>query len=127
MATANPTVKAVLNHLLQNGGGKYKVIEEWKSEDGSSWYRKWSNDFKEVALSVPGSESNHTFPIAFSDTNYMVVCGSVKANSATADNATAVNWAWTWFGLSKKTTSGISRGGSASDSSAEISIYAFGY
>ena len=109
------------------GGCKYKVIEEWKSEDGSSWYRKWSNDFKEVALSVPGSESNHTFPIAFSDTNYMVVCGSVKANSATADNATAVNWAWTWFGLSKKTTSGISRGGSASDSSAEISIYAFGY
>lgn len=109
------------------GGGKSKIVEEWKSEDGRSWYRKWSNDFKEVALSVPGSERNYTFPIAFSDTNYTVVCGSVSANSRTADNTIAVHWGWTWFGLSEKTTSGISRGGSPSDSGIEISIYAFGY
>lgn len=33
MATANPTVKAVLNHLLQNGGG-YKDSRaklEWRN------------------------------------------------------------------------------------------------
>lgn len=26
MATANPTVKAVLNHLLQNGGGVHRRL-----------------------------------------------------------------------------------------------------
>ena len=124
---ADQTTKKVLDYLKANGGGNYKVIEEWKSEDGSSWYRKWSSGFKEVALSVPGTESNHTFPIAFSDTNYIVVCGSVADNTVTADNTIAVLWGWAWFGLSKKTTSGISRGGNASDGSKEINIYAFGY
>lgn len=100
--TADQTTKKVLDYLKANGGGNYKVIEEWKNEDGSSWYRKWSNGFKEVALSVPGSESNHTFPIAFSDTNYIVVCGCVRANPQTAENNVSNNWIWTWFGLSKK-------------------------
>lgn len=100
--TADQTTKKVLDYLKANGGGNYKVIEEWKSEDGRSWYRKWSNDFKEVALSVPVSESNHTFPIAFSDTNYIVVCGTVRPNPQTADNNIANNWVWSWFGLSKK-------------------------
>lgn len=124
---ADQTTKKVLDYLKANGGGNYKVIEEWKNEDGSSWYRKWSNGFKEVALSVPLSERNYTFPIAFSDTSYMVACGSLADSPRTADNPIAVLWGWTWFGLSTKTTSGISRGGSVSDSGININIYAFGY
>lgn len=47
MATADSTVKAVLNHLLQNEGGNHKVIEEWHSESGGQWWRKWSDGYLE--------------------------------------------------------------------------------
>lgn len=71
MAEANVTVKAVLNHLLQNGGGSSKVVEEWHANDGSSWYRKWSSGYveqggKTVAL-APDATATVTFPLSFQD------------------------------------------------------------
>ena len=43
MATANANVKKVLNALRGEGS----VIKSWKSDDGTQWYRKWSDGFLE--------------------------------------------------------------------------------
>ena len=100
------------------------VTQTWKS--GSSWYRVWSDGFKEVALTGSTSLGTYTFPIAFSDTNYTVVSGSVGNKPITSYDSTLDAWAWSYFGLSRKTTSSISRGGGAS-AGTSINIYAFGY
>ncbi len=69
MATANATVKKVLDHLLQNGGGNTKVIKEWHS--GSSWYRQWQSGFIEQGgvytqdSSAGALQKEITFPIPF--------------------------------------------------------------
>lgn len=67
MATANPTVKAVLNHLLQNGGGISKVIEEW--HEGTGWYRVWSSGLIEQGGMTETLDADQsvavTFPIEF--------------------------------------------------------------
>ena len=63
MAEANATVKAVLNHLLQNGGGSSKVVEEW--HQGTEWYRVWSDGFIEQGGSLESSSaiSNKTISL----------------------------------------------------------------
>ena len=83
MATANPTVKAVLNHLLQNGGGNHKVIEEWHSASGSQWWRKWSDGYLEQGGLWNETSSNEgyrdktiTLPVSFGTANYVVVVQS---------------------------------------------------
>ena len=78
MATADSTVKAVLNHLLQNGGG-IKIIEQ--SSNGAIAWRIWSNGFIEQWLTpsntrLRGDESMNktfSFPKPFSDTSYALV------------------------------------------------------
>lgn len=74
MATADADVKKVLNFLKSNGGGISTVVYEWKSEDGLSWYRKWSNGL--IEQWTRSEKSNNvlvTLPTSFSDTNYVVV------------------------------------------------------
>lgn len=74
MATADATVKAVLNHLLQNGGGISTIVDEWR--EGSEWYRVWSNGLIEQGGFVPTQvQSNISFNTAFTSTNYsFLVC-----------------------------------------------------
>ena len=73
MATANTTVKAVLNHLLQNGGGKSKVIETGTSNN--IFYRVWSDGLIEQWLIVSQQNNNksYTFPKPYSSENYCLV------------------------------------------------------
>ena len=74
MATANATVKKVLDHLLQNGGGNSKVIKEWHS--GSSWYRQWQSGFIEQGGQVTPDVANNyvvTLHTPFTTTGYSVL------------------------------------------------------
>lgn len=74
MAEANPTVKAVLNHLLSNGGG---VVDSWDDGNGN-WYQKFSNGFLIQGWTYSGNPPTNspisiTFPTSFSGKNYVVL------------------------------------------------------
>ena len=78
MPTANTTVKAVLDHLLANGGGTSKIIEEW--HQGTEWYRKWSNGFIEQGGEDQFGNVNGTtvsLHTPFSSSTYIVTLGRV--------------------------------------------------
>lgn len=51
--------------------GTAHVVETWKSGNGSSWYRKWSDGWIEQGGPMSSNE-NVTFHVAFSNTNYYV-------------------------------------------------------
>ena len=73
MATANANVKKVLNALRGEGS----VIKSWKSDDGTQWYRKWSDGFLEQGgvVSDINTEASVTvtFPLAFSSVCSVIV------------------------------------------------------
>lgn len=127
MATADSTVKAVLNHLLQNGGGKYKVLESWKSEDGSSWYRKWSDGLIEQGVTFTTTPTSDwsgevSLPVAFSSEAFDVLAQAFKLDKNSGDRAVTSD-------VYGKTTSSVFCGwylnGAAYTTS--IYIYARGY
>lgn len=96
MATANPTVKAVLNHLFQNGGGISKVIEEWVSEDGKQWYRVWSSGFIEQGGNDYGTvfaaRRNIVFIKPFTKTVVSLLFGSAgEPNNTTFEGGVVMN------------------------------------
>lgn len=107
--------------------GAAHIVKTWKSSDGSSWYRKWSDGFIEQGCIFRGSSTYVSFPVAFSNTRYTVTVGSVSYDTQTGGNVLAVNYGWSWFGLSKKTTASVGRGGSIAASDLDIYIYACGY
>ena len=73
MATANETVKKVLEDLRKNGGGKSKVIETGTSNN--IFYRVWSDGLIEQWLIVSEQNTNksYTFPKPYSSENYCLV------------------------------------------------------
>lgn len=83
MATANETVKKVLEDLRKNGGGSHKVIEEWHSESGGQWWRKWSDGYleqgglwNEAGPAEGYTDRTITLPVSFGTVNYVVVVQS---------------------------------------------------
>lgn len=51
--------------------GAAHVVETWKSSNGSSWYRKWSDGWIEQGGPMSTNE-NVTFHVSFSNTNYYI-------------------------------------------------------
>ena len=86
---SDQTVKKVLDYLKANGGGNYKVIEEW--HEGTEWYRVWSSGLVEQGgLADVTNASNGkevTFLKAFS-TVVLNMTATVKDN--TEENLLAV-------------------------------------
>lgn len=85
MATADADVKKVLNYLKSNGGGNYKVIESWRSEDGSSWYRKWSDGYLEqgghkYAGKNSVMQADVTFPSSFTSSDSYSVVSALRTS-----------------------------------------------
>lgn len=73
MATADSTVKAVLNHLLQNGGGISTIVDEWR--EGSEWYRVWSNGLIEqggIGTTASNGIVSLTFKKPFAAASYFL-------------------------------------------------------
>lgn len=63
------------------GGGKSKIIEEWKSEDGLQWYRKWSNGRIEQGgyeSAVASQQVTLSFPVEFTSSEGVTVLLSPK-------------------------------------------------
>lgn len=68
--TADQTTKKVLDYLKANGGGNYKVIEEW--HEGTEWYRKWSSGLIEQGGKL-NNGATKTLEIPFTDTSFKVM------------------------------------------------------
>ena len=76
LASALARVESNLNTKLEKT--TTHVVEAWKSSDGSSWYRKWSNGFIEQGgRLLQGEGETITFPVAFPDTEYHFVCSPI--------------------------------------------------
>lgn len=81
MATANATVKAVLNHLLENGGGSSKVVKTW--QNGKNGYRVWSDGFIEQWGNLdPGANwATVSFNTPFRTTNIVVASSQYEVSA----------------------------------------------
>lgn len=101
------------------GGGKYKVIESWRSEDGSSWYRKWSDGLIEQGVTYTQTATNDfhseiNFPIAFSNESFEVLAQKFKldkdykARAASTDifgkTTSSVFCGWYWGDVTRITS-----------------------
>ena len=64
------------------------VIETWRSEDGTSWYRKWSDGWIEQGGYLSPSQSIINFPIGFSNIYYSITknIGSSQSNNPKDSN-----------------------------------------
>lgn len=127
MATADADVKKVLNYLKSNGGGNYKVIESWRSEDGSSWYRKWSDGLIEQGVTFTTTPTNDwagevSLPVSFSSEAFDVLAQAFKLSKDAAYRTATSDV----FG---KTTSSVFCGWYTSGTAnvASIYVYARGY
>lgn len=97
------------------GGGNSKVVKEWRSEDGTSWYRVWDNGFIEqgghgVSLN-DNSEMSITLNIAFNTLTYQVFCnfdydaqtekgyGYVSERSKTGFNLRVFDTNYFWYAV----------------------------
>lgn len=121
---ANPVVKAVLDNL-----GRRYLVEHWENDDGTQEYDLYSDGYivQKVVL-IPSQNNSVSFPKEFRDLKYKLSTCSWDSVQQTGDVGTIANWNWTWFGLSKKTTTGISKGGNVSPSrTISIEIIAQGY
>lgn len=83
MATAEQTVKAVLNTV-----GKVYIVEQGSVQSPNDstkkiYYRRWSSGFIEQwsGEEVSGKKK-YTYPIVFSDTNYCLIGGFYISNVA---------------------------------------------
>lgn len=122
--SADPVVSAVLNAV-----GKRYLVEHWENEDGSQEYDLYSDGFiVQKVILVPSKNNTVTFPKEFRDLKYKISTCSWDSVQQTSSTGTIANWNWTWFGLSLKTTTGISKGGNVSPSKTiSIEIIAQGY
>ena len=102
--------------------GKAYIIETYKSEDGSSWYRKWSDGFIEQGIVKTGTfnmSTVHNLIKPFSNANYTIIL-----------NARYTSYSVSIGPIEKTTTtftSEASRGVGGNHTYTTLTIYACGY
>ena len=83
----NVTYPSIITGGTTFGSGD-RVIEQYMSSDGKTWYRKWASGWKECGITDETQISNSTrriiLPIAFSNTNYTIVCTGHSGDYTTA-------------------------------------------
>ena len=62
-----------------------RVIQQYISSDGLTWYRKWASGWKECGVSISSSTTTSTFttitlPITFTNTNYNVTSSGYNSS-----------------------------------------------
>ena len=86
--TVNVDVKKTLNAL----NGRDHVVEDWKNNDGSQWYRKWASGLIECGVTRTGATTNDwsgevSLPVAFSSDKYDVLAQVFKTDKNGSDRA----------------------------------------
>lgn len=103
------------------------MVEHWENEDGSQEYDLYSDGFIVQRCKYAINGNSLTFPKEFRDLNYRISIGTSFANKKTDTSNPGTNYICTWFGVSKKSTTGFEPGGNATSSSVTIDIVAQGY
>lgn len=91
---SDQTVKKVLDYLKANGGGNYKVIEEW--HEGTEWYRVWSSGLIEQGGLADVTNASDGKEVTFLKAFSTVV---LNTTATVKDNTQGTNLA---FGCFKK-------------------------
>ena len=97
----SPTLDAILSSLsaLESdvpqklGQDTVHIVATWQSEDGLSWYRKYSDGWIEQGgktKNVTNAGITVTMPLAFSSTNYRVLA-TVESTVPTNEDALTIN------------------------------------
>ena len=97
---ANVTYPSITAGSTTSGSGD-RVVEQYLSSDGKTWYRKWASGWKECGFFVSGNKNTDipvTTPITFSNTNYIIQMTNVWTSSG------AHAGAWDPGGFKHKTT-----------------------
>lgn len=115
-------VSAVLGAI-----GKRYLVEHWESEDGSQEYDLYSDGFIVQRCKYAINGNALTFPKEFRDLKYRISTGTSAANKNTDTTAPGTNYILSWFGVSKKSTTGFEPGGNATSSTTNLDIVAQGY
>lgn len=80
LATGLATLESNLEAKLNNS--TIHIIETWRSDDGSSWYRKWSDGWIEQGGNVSKNGITITLCKSFSNAEYSVFISANKNSSA---------------------------------------------
>ena len=104
--------------------GSAHIIETYKSEDGSSWYRKWSDGFIEQGIVKTGTfnmSTVHNLIKPFSNANYTIILNALFNNDNFSVPVSARQKTSTSF------TSEAFRGAGGNVTYTTLTIYACGY
>lgn len=72
------------------------VVESWRSDDGLSWYRKYSDGWIEQGGYT--STTTATYPLPFANTDYTLLTGSNRGGSSNSGNFNYITkWSETGF------------------------------
>ena len=124
---SNVTYPSITAGSTTSGSGD-RVVEQYLSSDGKTWYRKWASGWKECGFFVSGKKNTDirvTTPITFSNTNYIIQMTNVWTSSG------AHAGAWDPGGLMHKTTNSFIAAFTTWDSNAptnvQCQVYCCGY
>lgn len=116
LSNTNPSLSFA---TILNNAEIRTVVETWQSEDGYSWYRKWSDGWIEqggiIVSTGSSSTKSVTFPVPFSDTNFFAIGTMINEN--------------TYSGYTSKSTTSIAffTASSGGNKSANVNWYSCGY
>lgn len=74
------TLAGLPNGTLTWGGRDVVCVESWRAEDGSSWYRKYSDGWVEQGGKTTVNSTTITFPVPFADANAYYMSSSYDNN-----------------------------------------------
>ena len=124
---SNVTYPSITAGSTTSGSGD-RVVEQYLSSDGQTWYRKWASGWKECGFFVSGKKNTDipvTTPITFSNTNYIIQMTNVWTSSGGHAGA------WDPGGFSNKTTNSFiavfTTWNSNAPTNVQCQIYCCGY
>lgn len=121
----NVTYPSIISGSTTTGSGD-RVIEQYVSSDGKTWYRKWASGWKECGTVYTSSSGYGTWnmPITFSSTNYVAVATIRTSESSTNSYMAQANpLSSSSVRITKRYENGSNRGYAAEDAS----VYCCGY
>ena len=85
-------VQLITDQNIKSHTGTAHIVETYKSEDGSSWYRKWSDGFVEQGGVKHGTFNAHTvhnLVIPFSSNEYVILVNTLALDDTVSTTSAA--------------------------------------
>ena len=85
-------VQLITDQNIKSHTGTAHIVETYKSEDGSSWYRKWSDGFVEqggVKHGTFNAQTVHNLVIPFSSNEYVILVNTLAIDDSVSTTSAA--------------------------------------